>query len=86
MKKIKLCVIGAGDHARRFIYPSLNTIQDLEIVAVCTRTAATAQAAARKYGIPRAYTNYREMLEKEKPDGAYIAVTPNDHFRLTMLC
>ena len=44
MKKIKLCVIGAGDHARRFIYPSLNTIPDLEIVAVCTRTAATAQA------------------------------------------
>ena len=26
------------------------------------------------------------MLRMEKPDGAYIAVTPNDHYRLSMLC
>ena len=26
------------------------------------------------------------MLQMEKPDGAYIAVTPNDHHRLSMLC
>lgn len=26
------------------------------------------------------------MLIEEKPDCVYIAVTPNDHFRLTMLC
>ena len=86
MKKIKLCVIGAGDHARRFIYPSLNTIPDLEIVAVCTRTAATAQAAARKYGIPRAYTNYREMLEKENPDGTVIVGPPSLHCQAGMAC
>ncbi len=86
MKKIKLCVIGAGDHARRFIYPSLNTISDLEIVAVCTRTAATAQAAARKYGIPRAYTNYREMLEKENPDGTVIVGPPSLHCQAGMAC
>lgn len=86
MKKVNLCVIGAGDHANRFIYPSLDTISDLEIAAVCTRSAETAQAAARRYGIAHAFRDYREMLEKENPDGVVIVGPPALHYQAGMAC
>jgi predicted dehydrogenase len=36
-----------------------------------------------KYGIPGHYTDYREMLEKEKPDFVDIITPPETHFEMT---
>ena len=86
MKQLKLCAIGAGDHFKRFIQPSLNSIPEVEIAAVCTRSAETAQAAARRYGIARSFHDCREMLEKENPDGVVIVGPPALHYQAGMAC
>lgn len=45
-----------------------------------------AQAFAQRNNIRGAYGSYRKILEEEKPDCAYIAVTTNAHYELAVLC
>ena len=52
------------------------------MVAVASKSLTKAMNFAEKNGVVKAYGDYEEMLQMEKPDGAYIAVTPNDHHRL----
>ena len=79
---LKTAVIGAGsigfNHAR--VYKELD---DVELVGVADVDASTAQAAARLYGA-RAYTDYRQMLDQEKPDAVTVAVPTDGHFAVGM--
>lgn len=69
---MKVAVIGVGsmgrNHAR--VYSEL---AEAELVAVADAEAKQAGLIADKFGV-RAYTDYREMLEKEKPEAVSIAV------------
>src|SRR4051812_23167707 len=57
---------------------------EAEVVAVASPTPGNAQALAGKYGIPRFYLDYREMLAQ--PDIEMVTITaPNDlHARMTL--
>lgn len=74
---IKAAVIGAS-FARAAYLPALKTIEDVEIVAVSSARMESAQDAANAFGVPHAYTDYREMLEKHDIDFVGIA-TPTVH-------
>jgi len=69
---LKIAVIGVGSmgrhHAR--IYSQL---EDVELVGVADLNKETANAIAKEYKT-RAYTDYRELILKEKPDAVSIAV------------
>lgn len=69
---MRAAVIGVGsmgrNHAR--VYSEL---AEAELVAVSDADAKQAGSVAEKFGA-RAYTDYRELLEKEKPDAVSIAV------------
>ncbi len=69
---MKVAVIGVGsmgrNHAR--VYSEL---AEAELVAVSDADAKQAGAIAEKFGV-RAYTDFREMLAKEKPEAVSIAV------------
>ena len=69
---MKVAVIGVGsmgrNHAR--VYSELS---EAELVAVSDTDPKQAEAVGEKFGA-RAYTDYRELLEKEKPDAVSIAV------------
>lgn len=75
METIKVGVVGLG-----FIGPAhieaLRRIPGIVVVAVSHHTQATAEAKARQLRIPRAYTDYYEMLAKEALDCVHIC-TPN---------
>lgn len=61
-------------------------VEDCEVSAIASKDLGRAQKFAEECSVAHAYDNYEQMLIEEKPDCVYIAVTPNDHFRLTMLC
>ena len=69
---MKVAVIGVGsmgrNHAR--VYSEL---AEAELVAVSDANEKQAGSIAEKFGV-RAYTDYREMLEKEKPEAVSVAV------------
>jgi predicted dehydrogenase len=64
--------------------PALAGHTQARVTAICGRTRATAEGMAERWGIPRAYTAYDEMLAAGNVD-AVIVATPNDsHYALTM--
>jgi myo-inositol 2-dehydrogenase / D-chiro-inositol 1-dehydrogenase len=79
--KFRLAVIGAGIFAEANIYPSLSThfFDDIERLAICDLKAERAQRLAHKYGWPKTYTDFREMLSAEKPDGVAIVIGARQH-------
>jgi predicted dehydrogenase len=84
--KVKVGIIGsqfeADIHAAAFqIMP-----EEAEVVAVASPTSGHAEELARRYGIPRVYRDYRELLAQEEIEMVSIAA-PNDlHARMTIDC
>ncbi|HNS50199.1 MAG TPA: Gfo/Idh/MocA family oxidoreductase [Anaerolineae bacterium] len=80
-EKFRLAVIGAGIFAEANLFPSLSThfFDDVDRVAVCDLKAERAERLALKYGWPRTYTDFREMLVREKPDGVVVVLGARGH-------
>ena len=75
--KFKVAVIGNGMIANAAHIPAWKDIPDkVEIVAVADNREIAAKETAERYGIPGAYADYREMLEKARPDIVSVC-TPN---------
>jgi UDP-N-acetylglucosamine 3-dehydrogenase len=72
MASLKATVIGVGsmghNHARVY-----NELAQAELVAVADVSSEACQRTASRYGV-RAYTDYQEMLESERPDVVTVAV------------
>ncbi len=66
-RAFRAAVIGAGGighyHVREF-----RALENVEVVALAEVNRARAEAVAREFAIPAIYEDYRQMLEKEKPD------------------
>jgi predicted dehydrogenase len=78
---IRLCMIGAGGHASWNIAPHLHIVHGARVVANCDLDVDRARRTAGRFGIERSYTDYREMVEKEAPDGVIVCVGPDFHWR-----
>lgn len=85
MSSFRFAILGAAKVGRKFC-AAVNLIPDCEVCAVASKSLERAQQFADAHGIARYYDSYEQLLDTEKPDCAYIAVTVNDHFRLTMMC
>lgn len=72
-------MIGAGKHASRNIYPYFHFLDGVDILANADLDEAKGKAVARAFGVPRTYTDYRRMLEEERPDGVIVCVGPAFH-------
>jgi predicted dehydrogenase len=80
---MKVALIGAGQIARQHL-ACLKTLPGVELAAICDLSAATAEAAAERYGITAWFTDHRAMLEKARPEVVHVTTPPNSHFRLAM--
>ncbi|MDN4075919.1 Gfo/Idh/MocA family protein [Fictibacillus terranigra] len=76
MKQIKVGVIGASWFADLWYLPVLSLHPNAELSAICSEKGNNARLMAGKYGIPRSYTSYEEMIVTENLDGVCI-ITPN---------
>ncbi len=80
--KTKVAVIGTGsmgkNHAR--VYWEM---PDVEFVGISDADAEKAAALGKKYGVP-VFSNYREMLDKQKPDAVTIAVPTVLHHEVAL--
>ncbi len=81
MGQFKGVCVGAG-YFSHFQYEAWQRIGEVAITAMCNRDANRARAIMDKYGVPRHYTDYRQMLEKEKPDFVDIITPPPTHLEM----
>ncbi|MHC4568249.1 MAG: Gfo/Idh/MocA family protein [Planctomycetota bacterium] len=79
--KFKGVCVGAG-YFSHFQYEAWERIPEVTVTAFCNRNDKRAKPIIENYGIPRHYKDYREMLEKEKPDFVDIITPPPTHLEM----
>ena len=77
---IRVAMLGAGNHAALHHGPSLREAAsrspgEVELASVCDLDLERARRLQSQLGFASSYTDFREMLRREKPD-AVVAVTP----------
>lgn len=72
----RIGIIGTGKVSSMFHIPGYRACSDVEIVACCDIDQARAETFAKEFEIPRAYSDFRKMLESEKLDAVSVC-TPN---------
>ena len=82
---VRVAVVGAGGICNGVHMPSLRSMPDVEVVAVCDLIPERAAATAKKWSIPKSYTLMREMFAAEKIDAVFCLVEPGSMFYVAML-
>jgi predicted dehydrogenase len=78
MKRLKGVAMGAG-YFSRFQYEAWTRIPEVEITAIYNRTEDKARAMMTDYNIPSYYSDWRAMIDREKPDFVDIITPPETH-------
>ncbi len=81
MKTYKLVGIGSGYFAG-FQYRAWNRIPEVKVTAMCNRNIEKASPIMQEFGIANHYTDYLEMLDREKPDIVDIITPPETHLEM----
>ena len=85
--KIRIGIVGLSPQ-RGFAsiahVPALHALSDFEIVAVCTTRQESADAAARHFEIPLAFSNAEDLARHPGVDLVTVTVKVPDHYRPVM--
>ena len=85
-KKIRLGFVGANvrsNWASQSHYPALAASPDVEMTAVCTTRAETAEAARKAFGAKLAFADFREMVASKEIDAVAVVVRVPSHYEPT---
>jgi predicted dehydrogenase len=84
--KIRLGLIGAsvtGTWSARSHLPAVLASPDVELTAVCTTKAASAEAARQAYGARLGFDDYRKMIASPEIDAVAVVVRVPSHYAPT---
>jgi len=84
--KIRLGLIGAsvrGTWSARSHLPAIQTSSDVELTAVCTTRADSAEAARQAWGARLAFDDYRKMIASPEIDAVAVVVRVPSHYAPT---
>jgi len=85
-EKIRLGLIGAsvtGTWSQRSHLPAAQASSDIELTAVCTTKADSAEAARQAYGARLAFDDYRKMAASPEIDAVAVVVRVPSHYEPT---
>ncbi|SED50420.1 Predicted dehydrogenase [Streptomyces sp. TLI_105] len=77
-RTVRWGILATGGIAERFTR-DLSTLDGAKVVAVASRTEASAKAFADRFGIPRAYGEWAGLLADEDVDVVYVATPHHAH-------
>ena len=86
--KIRLGLIGAsvqGTWSSRSHLPALRASSEMELTAVCTTKADSAEAARQAYGARLAFDDYRRMVASPEIDAVAVVVRVPSHYAPTRM-
>ncbi len=86
--KLRVGIVGADANGQGWAplahFPALRSLPEYEIAALCTAHDETARAAAKRYGVPKAYHDYREMFASPEIDIVSVVVRAPNHHAVVM--
>ena len=76
--QVRVALLGGGGMASRYHHPSLASMPDVELAAICDLIEPKARATAARFGIPadRVYSDYKRMLADVQPQAVYALMPP----------
>ncbi|KKC33487.1 Gfo/Idh/MocA family protein [Devosia psychrophila] len=80
---MKVGIVGAS-FARAAYLPALRHVDGAEVVALASGRLESAQSAAAEFGVPAAYDDWQEMLNKHQLDLVLIATPTDLHAPITL--
>jgi len=83
MGAIRFGVIGLGFFGEKHA-EVLHGLPGVELAAVCTRREWRLKEIADRFGVPRAYTDYHELLADEEIDAVTVVTHAKDHVEPTV--
>jgi predicted dehydrogenase len=84
MSKVRWGILSTADIGMKKVTPAIQRAANCEVVAIASRDADRAAAAAHELGIPEPYGTYEALLAADDVDAVYIPL-PNDlHAEWTM--
>ena len=79
---MRVGIIGAGWIAEKAAI-TLNGLKECECYAIASRSLEKAEAFAQKWGMPKAYGSYAELIADVDVDLVYVATPHSHHFDVT---
>ena len=79
---VRVGLIGAGNYASTMLMPHLGRNRAVELKEVATRSALSAENAARKFGFSRTSTDYITLLQAQDIDAVVVATHHATHAEL----
>lgn len=81
---VRVGIIGAGANVRAVQIPGFNAVPDCEVVAIANRSLASSQRVADEFNIPKAYSDWEQLLADDEIDAVLIGTWPYMHRELTI--
>jgi len=72
-------ILSTAKIAREHLIPAIQDSENGVALALASRAAARAEQLAERFGIPRAYGSYEELLVDPEVDGVYIPLPTSQH-------
>ncbi|WP_276354890.1 Gfo/Idh/MocA family protein [Cohnella caldifontis] len=79
MKKLRWGMLGAANIGDRDVIPALLASETAELLGIASRDLGKARAKADRYGVPRAYGSYEELLADPDIEAVYIPLPNHLH-------
>jgi predicted dehydrogenase/nucleoside-diphosphate-sugar epimerase len=79
----RVALVGAG-YIADWHAQGLRSVEGVELVAVCDRALARAEALAAKFGVAQVYGSLEEMLAAERLDAVHVLLPPDLHFEAAL--
>jgi len=77
--RVRLGFIGCGSVVRVMFGPFFRDLRGAEVIAVADTDEASARYVKQLYGVPHAYTDYRDLLAQAPVDAVVVGTPPHLH-------
>ena len=84
IETLEIGIVGVGGVAQARHLPALIKMEDVHVAAVCDMNEKLVKSVARRYSVAGCYSDFSEMLAKEKLDIVDITVSPRAHAPLSI--
>lgn len=81
---LKVGAVGGGHILEHRHLPVLKKLSNVEVTAICDIQENVAKRVAQEFGIPKYYSNFSEMIKKERLDFVDICTPPKTHLPLAI--
>jgi predicted dehydrogenase len=81
---LRIGILSTADIARRKVVPGMRTASRVEVAAIASRDAMTAQIVAGELRIPRSHGSYEALLADPDVDAVYIPLPNHLHMEWTI--